>query len=77
MSAIDYRPDGKIVITLRITLDPRRDADIITALTQAPPRRRASYARELMRSGVGGHPTALEEDVDDMPLELSGMSYEL
>lgn len=73
MSKFVETPSGKVVLTLRITFDPERDADLLAALRAAPPRRLAAVARQLLRSGVSAETVGADEDDWD----LSGLGMEL
>ncbi len=53
MSAVLVKPDGTLVVTLRLTLKPARDAPLIALVRAAPPGGLAGAVREAMRSGIG------------------------
>ena len=65
------KDDGTLVLTVRVTLKPGRDDDLIALVQQAPPRGMASAIREAMRSGITS-PAATEED-DDLALPDLGV----
>jgi hypothetical protein len=66
------KPDGTLVVGVRITLKPGRDDDLIALVLSAP--KLAPAIREAMRSGVvKGTYTQLELDLDD----LAGAGIEL
>lgn len=66
---------GTVVLTVRLTLDPDRDADLLAVLQAAPPRGLAAAIRNAMRTGLI-RPAQVGED--DAVLDLSGLSsYEV
>ena len=66
------KPDGTLVVGVRITLKPGRDDDLIALVLSAP--KLAPAIREAMRSGViKGTYIRLELDLND----LAGMGIEL
>lgn len=66
------KPDGTLVVGVRITLKPGRDDELIILVLSAP--KLAPAIREAMRSGVvKGTYTQLELDLDD----LAGAGIEL
>ena len=52
MSAIVRRPDGTLIVTLRLTLKPGRDDSLIGVIQSAPSRGLAAVVREAMRGGT-------------------------
>jgi len=72
--SVERRPNGSIVITVRITLKPGRDDDLIDLLLSAPPRGLARTIREAMRVGVRGSGQAEIEaedfDLPDLSIEI-------
>jgi len=73
MSAIEKKPDDTIVVTVRITLKPGKDNDLIYLVTNAPARGLAATIRNAMRSGIQTENiTDPEEDID-----LGGLGYDL
>jgi hypothetical protein len=59
------KPNGTLVVGVRITLKPGRDDELIALVLSAP--KLASVIREAMRSGiVKGTYTQLELDLDDL-----------
>jgi hypothetical protein len=50
------KSDGTLIMTVRVTLKPGRDDDLIVMLQSAPPRGLAAVVREAMRSGVMDQP---------------------
>ena len=74
MPSVERRPNGSIVITVRITLRPGRDDDLIDLLLSAPPRGLARTIREAMRVGVRGtgqvETEAEDFDLPDLSIEI-------
>ena len=63
--SIVRKPDGTLVVGVRITLKPGRDDDLIALVLSAP--KLAPAIREAMRSGVvKGTYTQLDLDINDM-----------
>jgi hypothetical protein len=59
------KPDGTLVLGVRITLKPGRDDELIALVLSAP--KLAPVIREAMRSGiVKGTYIQLELDLDDL-----------
>ena len=75
--AAEIRPGGSRVVTVRLTLRPGRDDDLITLVEMAPRGRLAAMVREAMRSGVSSKTAAFEADEESAPLELSGLGMEV
>ncbi len=75
--AAEVRPGGSLVVTVRLTLRPGRDDDLIALIEMAPRGRLAAMVREAMRSGVFSKTTAFEPEVEAAPLELSGLGIEV
>ncbi len=73
----EIRPDGTQVVTVRITLKPGRDDDLIALVQMAPRGRLASMVREAMRSGVTVRQASFETDEDTRPVDMTGLSVEL
>ncbi len=70
--SIVRKPDGTLVVGVRITLKPGRDDELIALVLGA--RKLAPAIREAMRSGVvKGMYTQMELDLDD----LAGVGIEL
>ena len=74
--ANEVRSNGNIVVTVRITLQPGRDADLIELVTKAPKGALASLIREAMRSGTAGKAT-FEAEWTATPLEMESLGIEL
>jgi hypothetical protein len=74
MSAIVRRPDGTLVVTLRLTLKPGRDDALIAAIQSAPQRGLAAVVREAMRGGTHVPDLAVENeahaDISSLGMEL-------
>ena len=75
--AAEVRPGGSLVVTVRLTLRPGRDDDLIALVEMAPRGRLAAMVREAMRSGVSSKAVAFEIEVDASPLELSGLGMDV
>lgn len=73
----EIRPNGNLIVTVRITLKPGRDDDLIALVQMAPRRRLAPMVREAMRSGVTVRQPAFEADEDDQPVDMSSLGVEL
>ena len=67
------KPDGTVVLTVRVTLKPGRDDDLIALVRQAKPRGMAAAVRDAMRSGV----TARVDDNDDDEFVLPDLGMDL
>jgi hypothetical protein len=63
MSAIVRRPDGTLIVTLRLTLKPGRDDALIAVIQAAPSRGLAAVVREAMRGGTRPADGVVEEKV--------------
>ena len=72
MPSILTLPTGNLVVSVRITLRPGRDDELIELVRTAPARLLAATIREAMRSGVG-HGLAVSEEDDD--IDLSKLGY--
>lgn len=73
----EVRPGGSRVVTVRLTLRPGRDDDLIALVEMAPRGRLAAMVREAMRSGVSSKTAAFEVEEEAAPLELSGLGMEV
>lgn len=51
MPSLIEKPDGTIVLTVRITFKPERDKYLIELISSAPSRGMARLIRETMRNG--------------------------
>ncbi len=70
------RPCGTMVVTVRITLQPGRDDDLIELIESTPKGALAAVIREAMRSGTNRQTTFETEWTDD-PLEMGGLGVDL
>ncbi len=68
--SIVKKPDGTLVVGVRITLKPGRDDDLINLVLGA--KKKAPAIREAMRSGVL-HGTFSDQEVDQNALEAIGL----
>jgi hypothetical protein len=67
MSAIVQLPNGNLILTVRITLVPGRDDELIKLIQNAPDRGMAATIREAMRTGCNSmNGVYLEDDSLDM-----------
>jgi hypothetical protein len=76
ISRLKPRPNGSLVVTIRLTLMPGRDDDLIAALESAPSGALAGIVREMMRSGAMGN-IATEAVIHEPEPDLSGMGFDL
>lgn len=74
--AVSKRVGGTLVVTVRITLQPGRDDDLIELVETAPRGALAGLIREAMRSGTNRQTTYEAEWTDD-PLEMNDLGMEL
>lgn len=74
MSAIVRRPDGTLVVTVRLTLKPGRDDALMAVIQSAPHRGLAAVVREAMRGGTQMIDPAVENEA---PADISGLGMEL
>ena len=79
--ANDVRPNGNLVVTVRLTLVPGRDDDLILLVRAAPRGRLAGVVRESMRSGVaaplGFGIQMQDQPEDEVELDMSDLGCEL
>ena len=75
VSAVLVRPDGTLVVTVRLTLKPGRDDDLIRLVQSAPRRGLSATVRESMRNGV--IPQFISDAADDNDLELPDIGLDL
>ena len=71
--ANELRANGNLVITVRITLQPGRDDDLIELVAKAP---KGALAGETMRNGSASKVT-YETEWTNNPLEMGGLGIEL
>jgi hypothetical protein len=69
------RVGGTLVITVRLTLLPGRDDDLIGAIQSAPRGVAASVIREMMRSGLPNRRT--NEDALESEPDMAGLGIDL
>ena len=74
--ANEVRANGNLVITVRITLQPGRDDDLIELVSHAPRGALAGLIREAMRSGSTGK-VSYETEWTATPLEMESLGIEL
>ena len=74
--ANEVRLNGNLVITVRITLQPGRDDDLIELVGKAPKGALAGLIREAMRSGSASKVT-YETEWTENPLQMSELGIEL
>lgn len=70
------RPNGSLVLTVRITLVPGRDDDLIALIRDVPRGDLARQVREAMRNGVTQWVSQDERDTET-PLDMSALGVEL
>jgi hypothetical protein len=73
MSAVVSTTNGNLVVTVRITLVPGRDDDLISLVRSAPRGGLAATIREAMRGGVSTSealPTIEEVDTSGLGIEI-------
>jgi len=75
--AIFVRQNGNWVVTLRLTLRPGRDDELIALVQHAPKGALASLVREAMRSGVSSEAEAFEETPPEEAFDMSALGMEL
>jgi hypothetical protein len=76
MAAI-RRKQGSLVFSIRLTLLPHRDDDLIALLQSAPPGCLAGVIREAMRSGVGQTSTQAQGQDPEPEIDMDGLGMEL
>jgi hypothetical protein len=74
MATVVEKPDGTVVIAVRLTLKPGRDDALIALIRLAPRRGLAATIREAMRGGVG---VTNEMTTTESELDLSALGLEL
>ena len=72
----EVRPNGNLVITVRITLQPGRDDDLITLVQMAPRGRLSAMVREAMRNGTTSRNNAFDAS-EETELDLSSLALEI
>ena len=74
--ANEVHANGSLVISVRITLQPGRDDDLIELLSKAPKGSLAGLIRETMRNGITSKVT-YETEWTATPLEMESLGIEL
>jgi hypothetical protein len=74
--AVSKRLNGNLIVTVRITLQPGRDDELIELVDRAPKGALAGLIREAMRNGAAGKVT-YETEWSETPLEMDGLGIEL
>lgn len=77
MAAVFLRQNGNLVVTLRLTLRPGRDDELITLVHTAPKGALAALVREAMRSGISSKGSAFDENPEEEQFDMSGLGLEL
>jgi hypothetical protein len=73
---VKIRPRGTMVVTVRITLQPGRDDDLIELIENTPKGALSAVIREAMRSGTNRQ-TTYEAEWTDTPLQMGDLGMEL
>lgn len=73
---VSIREKGTLVVTVRITLQPGRDDDLIELVNNAPKGALAGLMREAMRSGTSSKVTYETEWTED-PLDMSDLGIDI
>ena len=73
---VSKRVGGTLVVTVRITLQPGRDDDLIELVEKAPKGALAGLIRESMRSGTNQQ-TTFEAEWTEQPLVMDDLGLEL
>lgn len=74
--ALRVRHNGNLVITVRLTLQPGRDDDLIILFKNAPWGALAGMVREAMRNGVSSRESAFQ-DTQEQPLDMSDLGLDV
>ncbi len=77
MAAVIVRQNGNLVVTIRLTLRPGRDDELITLVRDAPNGSLASLVREAMRTGISSTVSTFDENPDEELFDMSGLGLEL
>ena len=77
MAAVVVRQNGNLVVTMRLTLRPGRDDELIALIHNAPNGSLASLVREAMRTGISSKVSAFDENPDEELFDMSGLGLEL
>jgi hypothetical protein len=62
MATVLIRENGSIVVTMRLTLHPKRDACIINLVQNAPKGALAGLIRKAIHTGISSKVSAFEEN---------------
>ena len=75
-NSVQVRPRGTMVVTVRITLQPGRDEDLIELIENTPKGALSAVILEAMRSGTNRQ-TTYETEWTDTPLQMGDLGMEL
>jgi hypothetical protein len=75
-NSVFIRPHGTMVVTVRVTLQPGRDDDLIELIENTPKGALSAVIREAMRSGTNRQ-TTYEAEWTDTPLQMGDLGMEL
>ena len=73
----EIRPNGSLVVTVRMTLQPGRDDDLIALVQMAPRGRLAAMVREAMRSGTSTQKSTFYCEAEEAQMDLSNLALEI
>ena len=73
----NQRPNGNLVVTVRLTFRPGRDDDLIDLVVKAPRGALAGLIRESMRSGISTGRAIFVDASQEEPLEMSALGLEI
>ncbi len=74
--ALKARPNGSLVLTVRLTLLPGRDDDLIALIQGVPRGDLARQIREAMRNGVTTW-VSEAETANETPLDMGDLGLDL
>lgn len=74
--ALKARPNGSLVLTVRLTLLPGRDDDLIALIQSVPRGDLARQIREAMRNGVTTWVSEAETE-SETPLDMGDLGLDL
>ena len=77
MPVMKTRKNGSLVVTLRLTLRPDRDDDLIKLVRNAPHGSLAKIVRETMRTGISAPETSGISRLEDESLDASALDLDL
>ena len=77
MATAVVRQNGNLVVTMRLTLRPGRDDELIALIKNAPNGSLASLVREAMRTGISSKVSAFDENQEEELFDMSGLGQEL